>query len=208
MPEYRFIVQSAQGRVRKGRIHHDSKQAAREQLESAGFAVVELVESTSPPSGNSENVPSGRIDMDGLFDRVPVKVRNGVLLSVILLGVVVAFVSRPAASSRTPSPSSSGQQTPQPVSLNFSASVDNQSADPIQVILHLPQVPYSFSPTEVDPVDGGTFSVEKKLQLDTAPSESICEVWSVQNGKTRKQLAAKKAIVTGQTFDFGTIVVK
>jgi len=57
MPKFRFIVQSATGKVRRGTLTEADSEAARRRLEQAGFAVTSLIEEVelvieAPPGGD------------------------------------------------------------------------------------------------------------------------------------------------------------
>lgn len=72
MPKFRFIVQSPSGKVRRGTITEQDENAARESLQSAGFSVVSLTESTDlvvhTPAGGTGGRPRSKPERAALIE--------------------------------------------------------------------------------------------------------------------------------------------
>ena len=72
MPKFRFIVQSPSGKARRGTITEQDENSARESLQSAGFTVVSLTESTDlvvhTPAGGTGGRPRSKPERAALIE--------------------------------------------------------------------------------------------------------------------------------------------
>lgn len=154
MPKFRFIVQSPSGKVRKGTISEKDEQSARQSLESAGFSVVSLTESTELIVHTPAAGPAGRprvkperaaiIEFEesagdkakGFLNTFILRREFAIVLAVLgLVWIVYAWTTRPE---KPPDPEE------QYATLTFAGSIDNSGfPETRRAIVRIPELPYT-----------------------------------------------------------------
>lgn len=221
MPKYRFIVQSPSGKVRRGTITEKDEEAARESLQSAGFSVVSLEESSAidlvvhtpaaGPSGRPRSAPQRAAIIEfevtpwekiqSFLNKFFLRKEVALLLTVAgLIWIVVSWLGRPE-----PPPPMELEYTEYRITISVEGS---KFPDAHRVKIRLPDIPYSV--TENLKTDEPSSSIE--LVFEAARDPEAIEVTLVEGTSTpvaqtsgTLQAAGQKGMFTFEATDFQAI---
>ena len=169
MPKFRFIVQAKSGKARRGTITEADEQAARHQLESAGFQVVSLIESTDLVVHTPAQGPAGRkkhrTERAAIIDfEETAGEKIGRLLNTYFLRREAAMILAVAGLIWIATGMFGGSEPPKPEGPTYvpyvvTVEVTDSGFEPDQVEVRLPDIPFKVA----EPWDEGP---SQKVVLD------------------------------------------